>query len=201
MTRLTIGAFLLAAGLMRSLSPTEAVAACSPATGSNTTVTCTGETFNQGPGINTGYGDSTQNGLALTVNSGASVIGTSTGIDVNNNNTITNLGTITTMGSMGIGNVNAINTNGPLTLINSGTIGLVTVSDPANTDSAGVNAMGPGLNVTNNNGGLIQAMSPFKGMPRLPSQTRARYLGSSAAAGRGSTSMAGRSRSPTIRPA
>jgi hypothetical protein len=77
MTRWTICTFLLAAGLIRSLSPAEAVAACTPATGSNTTVTCTGETLNQGPGINTGYGDSTQNGLALTVNSGASVTGTS----------------------------------------------------------------------------------------------------------------------------
>ena len=85
------------------VSPDDALAACSPATGSNVTVNCTGTTFNQGPGINTGYGDSTQNGLTLTVQSGASVTGTSTGIDVNNNNTINNLGTITTQGSGGIG--------------------------------------------------------------------------------------------------
>ena len=45
------------------LAPDDALAACSPAIGSNVTVTCSGTTFNQGPGINTGYGDSTQNGL------------------------------------------------------------------------------------------------------------------------------------------
>jgi hypothetical protein len=33
------------------LAPDDALAACSPATGSNVTVTCSGATFNQGPGI------------------------------------------------------------------------------------------------------------------------------------------------------
>ena len=46
------------------------------ATGSNITVTCSGATVNQGngtPGGTTGYGDGTQNGLTLGVQSGASV--------------------------------------------------------------------------------------------------------------------------------
>ena len=85
-----------AAALVLALSSSEAVAQCTPATGSNIAVTCSGATIDQGPGINTGYGDSTQDGLTLTVVSGASVTGTSTGIDVNNNNTIINFGTITT---------------------------------------------------------------------------------------------------------
>src|SRR6476660_7272019 len=82
-----------------ALAPSDAQAACSPATGNNVTVSCTLATVNQGPGINTGYGDGTQNGLTLNVVAGpppASVTGTGIGIDVNNNNTINNFGTITT---------------------------------------------------------------------------------------------------------
>jgi uncharacterized protein with beta-barrel porin domain len=118
------------------------------------TVTCSGATVNQGPGINRGYGDSTQNGLTLNVQSGASVTGTSIGIDVNNNNTINNLGTITTHGSGGIGDVYGINGNGPLTVNNSGSIGR---ADAVNNifDAAGINAFG-GLTLTNQAGGVIQ---------------------------------------------
>jgi hypothetical protein len=136
------------------LAPDDALAACSPATGSNVTVTCSGSTFNQGPGGNTGYGDSTQNGLTVNVQSGASVTGTSTGIDVNNNNTINNLGTITTQGSGGVGDVYGINGNGPLTVNNSGSIGR---ADAVNNifDAAGINALG-GLTLTNQAGGVIQ---------------------------------------------
>ena len=137
------------------LHPTQAWAQCVPATGSNITVTCSGSTVNQGPGSNTGYGDSTQNGLTVNVQSGASLLGTSTGIDVNNNNTINNLGTISTNGSGGSGNVFGINDNGPLTLNNSGTIGRIDLNNPANTDSAGV-FEGGSLLLTNNSGGVIQ---------------------------------------------
>jgi hypothetical protein len=142
-------------------SPDDALAACSPATGSNVTVNCTGTTFNQGPGINTGYGDSTQNGLTVNVQSGASVTGTSTGIDVNNNNTINNLGTITTQGSGGIGDVFGINANGPVTVNNSGTIGR---ADAVNNifDLAGINALG-GLTLTNQAGGVIQGGLAIQG--------------------------------------
>src|SRR5262249_29104259 len=109
-----------AAGLAAlSLPTSSARAGCNPATGSSIAGTCSGTTTNQGPGANTGYGDSTQNGLNLTVQSGASVIGTSIGIDVNSNNTINNAGTVTTNGAF-IGNVYGISTNGPLTVINSG---------------------------------------------------------------------------------
>ncbi len=79
----------------------ESLAACAPATGNNITVTCTGTTQDQGPGANTGYGNSTQNGVTVNVQSGASVLGTSTGIDLNNNNTINNSGTITTNRHLG----------------------------------------------------------------------------------------------------
>jgi outer membrane autotransporter protein len=148
--------------LLASLAATPpAQAACAPPTGSNITVTCSGATLNQGPGINTGYGDGTQNGLTLTVQSGASVAGTSTGIDVNNNNTITNLGTITTAGSAVLGDVFGINANGPLTVNNFGTIGKVDI--PNNLfDAAGINA-GAGLVVVNNSGGLIQGAVAIQG--------------------------------------
>jgi uncharacterized protein with beta-barrel porin domain len=137
-----------------SLAPERALAACTPATGSNVTVTCSGATLNQGPGINTGYGDSSQNGLTLNVQSGASVTGTSFGIDVNNNNTINNLGTITTHGVGGVGDGFGINGNGPLTVNNSGSIGR---ADAVNNifDTAGINSLG-GLTLTNQAGGVIQ---------------------------------------------
>jgi hypothetical protein len=121
------GAVLAAAALTVvgaiMLAPDDALAACSPATGP------------------TGYGDSTQNGLTVNVQSGASVTGTSTGIDVNNNNTINNLGTITTQGSGGVRDVYSINGNGPLTVNNSGSIGR---ADAVNNifDLAGINALG-----------------------------------------------------------
>lgn len=154
--------WLAAAALALALSPANAVAQCTPATGSNIAVTCSGATLNQGPGINTGYGDSTQDGLTLTVLPGASVTGTSTGIDVNNNNTITNFGTITTASIGGIGDVWGINANGPLTVINSGTIGRVDIPDNL-IDLAGINAFSPGLVVTNNNGALIQGSIAIQG--------------------------------------
>jgi hypothetical protein len=137
------------------LWPSAAWAACTPATGSNITVTCSGATLNQGPEINTGYGDSTQDGLTLNVQSAASVIGTSIGIDVNDNNTINNLGTITTQGSGGIGDVFGITANGSLTVNNSGTIGRADITDFI-FDEAGINENNTGLSVLNNAGGVIE---------------------------------------------
>jgi uncharacterized protein with beta-barrel porin domain len=137
-------------GLCGALLPAaHTVAACSPPTGDNITVICTGTTTDQGPGINTGYGASNQNGVTVNVQSGASVIGTSTGIDLNSNNTVNNSGTITTNGN----DVFGISTNGPLTVTNSGTIGRV---DPGHTDLAGINTFGTGLVVTNTSTGVIQ---------------------------------------------
>jgi outer membrane autotransporter protein len=132
------------------------LAACTPATGDNITVTCTGTTTDQGPGINTGYGNSTQNGVTLNVQSGASVLGTSTGIDLNNNNTVNNSGTITTNGFL-IGNLFGINANGSLAVTNSGTIGRLDSVIPSNSDQAGINVNGSGpLVVTNTSTGVIQ---------------------------------------------
>jgi uncharacterized protein with beta-barrel porin domain len=151
----TLAAFAVVSGAA-ALQPMPASAqGCTPTTGSNITVTCTGATVNQGPGINTGYGNSTQNGLTINVQSGASVTGTSTGIDVNNNNTINNLGTITTNGTS-TGNANGVNGNGPLTVNNSGTIGLVDIPDNL-VDLTGINEGGLGpLVVVNTSTGLIQ---------------------------------------------
>jgi uncharacterized protein with beta-barrel porin domain len=134
-----------------AFTPSAAFAACSPLSGNNVTVTCTGPVFNQGPGAGTGYGDSTQDGLALTVQSGASVIGPTTGIDVNNNDTINNFGTIN-----GSGNLFGINGNGQLTVNNSGSIGIPT-------EVAGINAGSPGLMVTNNAGGVIHGGTAIQG--------------------------------------
>jgi hypothetical protein len=137
-------------------APSAAFAACAPPTGDNITVTCTGTILNQGPGLNIGYGSTAgQNGLTINVQGAASVTGTSIGINVNNNNIINNLGTITTFGSGGIGDVFGINANGiNLTVNNSGTIGRLDIPDNI-FDFAGINA-GSGLLVTNNAGGTIQ---------------------------------------------
>jgi uncharacterized protein with beta-barrel porin domain len=145
-------------GLCAALLPaSESLAACTPATGDNVTVTCSGTTTDQGPGINTGYGASNQNGLTVNVQSGASVLGTSTGIDLNSNNTINNAGTISTVGSPVLGNVYGINANGSLTVTNSGTIGRTDLVIPGNNDLAGINIAGSGpLFVTNTSTGVIQ---------------------------------------------
>ncbi len=200
------------------LLPSQAMAACTPATGSNITVTCSGATLNQGngaPGSTTGYGDGTQSGLTLGVQSGASVTGsfpgpvgppfttavgisvangnaitlqsgaqvtgssangatgilatdgntitlqssaavtgTSTAISLGSNNTVNNLGTITTAGIGGVGDGYGIDANGPLTVNNSGSIGRANVTDNI-FDLAGINSSG-GLSLTNNAGGVVQ---------------------------------------------
>ena len=117
-------------GLCAALMPaSESLAACTPATGDNITVTCSGTTTNQGPaGINTGYGDSNQNGVTVNVQSGASVLGTSIGIDLNSNNTVNNSGTITTTATPASATCTESTPTGPLTVNNSGTIGRVDLS-------------------------------------------------------------------------
>jgi hypothetical protein len=148
-----VRALAVLGGLGALVLPTSsALAACAPPAGSNIIVTCSGATVDQGPGFNTGYGNGTQNGLTVNVQSGASVTGTSTGIDVNNNNTINNLGTITTSGN----DVWAINGNANLTVNNSGSIGNVN-------DLAGINASGVGLTVTNNATGVITGQTAIQG--------------------------------------
>jgi uncharacterized protein with beta-barrel porin domain len=149
------------------LSPTQSLAACAPATGNNVAVTCSGATVNQGPEANTGYGSGLQNGLTINVVVAAppsSVTGTSIGIDVGSNNTINNLGTITTAGSGGVGDVWGINANGSnLTVVNSGTIGKFDIPG-FSFDSAGINSSGTGLSVTNNFGATIHGQIGIQGV-------------------------------------
>jgi uncharacterized protein with beta-barrel porin domain len=158
--KLASAAMLLFGGV--AFAPSGALAACAPATGDNVTVTCSGATGDQGPGINTGYGDGAQNGLTINVQSAASVTGTSTGIDVGSNNTINNFGTITTGGNGLVGDVSGINANGTnLTVNNSGTIGRLDI--PNNLiDAAGISAFG-GLAITNNSGATIQGAIGIQG--------------------------------------
>jgi hypothetical protein len=147
-----------------AFAPSGAFANCTPPTGNNVTVNCTGATVDQGPGINTGYGDGTQNGLTLNVVAGppaASVTGTSVGIDVgSSNNTINNFGTITTNGNDVYG-ISAQGTN--LTVVNSGTIGRFDIPNFV-FDTAGIFAPGGGLSVTNNFGATIQGQNGIIGL-------------------------------------
>ncbi len=77
----------------------------------------TGSSANGANGILSG------NGNQITVNANATVTGTSVGISVGNNNTVTNFGTITTAGIGGVGDVFGVSASGSqLTVINSGTI-------------------------------------------------------------------------------
>ena len=142
-----------------ALVPSAAFAVCSPATGDNVAVTCSGATLNQGPEANTGYGSGLQNGLTIAVQSTASVAGTSIGIDVGNNNTINNLGTITTAGN----DVFGIQGGASLTVNNSGTIGRL---DAVNNfiDTAGIFAQDTNLIVTNKAGGVIQGTFGIQGI-------------------------------------
>jgi autotransporter-associated beta strand protein len=162
--RLHLQAFALLSPLTAvTLAPLDAQAACSPATGDNVTVTCSGATVDQGPGINTGYGNGAQNGLTLNVQSAASVTGTSTGIDVNSNNTINNSGTITTHGSGGVGDVYGISGEGNnLTVVNSGTIGRFDIPNFV-FDAAAIFAPGTGISITNNLGATIQGQEGIQG--------------------------------------
>jgi hypothetical protein len=152
----------LLALLGASTVPSAAFAGCSPATGDNVTVTCSGATLDQGPGTNTGYGNGSQTGLTVNIQAPASVVGTSIGIDVGDNNTINNLGTVTTAGNGLIGDVWGINAGSNLTVNNSGTIGRLDI--PNNLfDLAGINA-GTGLSVTNNAGATIQGTVAIQGV-------------------------------------
>jgi uncharacterized protein with beta-barrel porin domain len=147
-----------------TFAPSGALAACTPFAGNNVTVTCSGVTFDQGPGLNIGYGDSggTQTGLTINVQGSASVTGTSVGINIGSNNTINNLGTITTFGSGGVGDVFGIQANSNLTVNNSGTIGRLDVPNNIS-DLAGISGA-DGLFVTNNAGATIQGTSGIQAL-------------------------------------
>jgi fibronectin-binding autotransporter adhesin len=144
--------------------PTAAFAVCTPGTGDNVTVTCSNATQNQGPEANTGYGSGLQNGLTINMQAPASVVGTSIGIDVGSNNTVNNLGFITTAGNGVIGDVFGLQANGTnLTVTNSGTIGRLDI--PNNLiDAAGINAMDTGLMVTNKAGATIEGSTGIQGL-------------------------------------
>jgi hypothetical protein len=157
---------LVLAGSLTGLifAPSTAFAVCAPPAGDNVTVTCSGTTTDQGPGANTGYGDGTQNGLTVNVQAPASVTGTSIGINVASNNTINNLGVITTQGGGGVGDVWGINANGVnLTVNNSGTIGRFDIPGFV-FDAAGINVQATGLSVTNQAGATIQGQIGIQGI-------------------------------------
>jgi len=150
-----------------AFASTEASAQqCTPASGNNVTVTCSGATVNQGPEANTGYGSGLQNGLTINVVASppSSVTGTSIGIDVGSNNTVNNFGTVTTNGNGVIGDVFGIQGNGTnLTVNNSGSIGRVDIPDNL-IDAAGIAAQDTGLMVTNNMGATIQGSIAIQGV-------------------------------------
>jgi uncharacterized protein with beta-barrel porin domain len=141
-----------------AFAPSAAFAACTPGTGDNVTVTCSGAVFNQGPEAGTGYGSGLQNGLTINVvaTPPSSVIGTTFGIDVGNNNTINNFGTVNGSGSFA-----GINGGTALTVNNSGTIGFADIAGNI-ADLAGIFAI-TGLVVTNTTSGIIQGNTGVQG--------------------------------------
>ncbi len=144
----------------------EARAACVPAAGagtpaSGTTVTCSGATANQNNPY--GYGDGSQNGLTVNVQPGASVTGTAAGININDDNTVNNFGTVTTGGTFGIeadflsSNTLTVNNYGTISSGDTGVVGyniVLTNTGTISVASTGVFAYG---NATIVNSGVISA--------------------------------------------
>jgi uncharacterized protein with beta-barrel porin domain len=169
----SIATLILAAASL--LTPENANAACAPAAGagapaSGTTVTCSGVTTNQN--APNGYGDGSQNGLTINVQTGATVTSNLTsgaGISINSNNTINNSGTISTTGANGLILNNAQNLNngiksiGDLTLTNSGAV----------VGRSAAIVVGAGLtgNATINNSGTITGLPDPGSIPGFGGST------------------------------
>ncbi len=97
-----LGVFAVA---LLAISFKPALAICTPAAGVGTpafgtTVTCSDATTDQN--APNGYGFGSQNGLAINVQSGASVTGTDNGFNLGTANAITNLGTIIGQNLVGV---------------------------------------------------------------------------------------------------
>jgi hypothetical protein len=119
-----------------------ALAACTPTSGvvvAGGTVTCSGTTTDQD--APDGYGTGTQSNITINVQTGASVTGTAgNGLNLNNNNTVNNSGTITGNASnSGIesGGILTLNNFSGAAIIGNGTFGI------------GVHVAGSTANVTN----------------------------------------------------
>jgi outer membrane autotransporter protein len=164
------------------LTPVDARAACSPVTGpgtpSGTTVTCSGTVVNQDDP--NGYGTAQQDNDVVNLTSGASVTGSTAGLDLGASNTVNlaagssangtaggivlgdgthavhndNGGTISASGNVSTANGISANFGSTLTVTNTGTISGTTTN--ANGSAFGVNA--GDVNVTNS--GTISATIP-----------------------------------------
>ncbi|HKO71994.1 MAG TPA: autotransporter domain-containing protein [Bradyrhizobium sp.] len=126
---------------------------------SNSTVDCTGTTTNTAPGNNDGYGTAGDDNNIYNINTGASVVGTISGIVSGENGTYHVLGTVTGGGGAGI------ETGGFATVTNSGTIsgirggltthGLLNVLGNTGTITGGIEGIEGGSSATINNTGTI----------------------------------------------
>lgn len=94
MKRLQFGIIFGVTCAVAALSGKDALAACTPGAADGVTAICSGTTINQGPGATNGYGSGGQNNVTLTVEAGASVSGTSAGVNLLLNATVFNSGTI-----------------------------------------------------------------------------------------------------------
>lgn len=94
MNSLQFGVLAAATFAFVALSGEDARAVCTPAAANGVTATCTGDTLNQGPGATNGYGNGNQDNVTLTVQSGATVTGTNTGVNLGTGTVVSNSGTI-----------------------------------------------------------------------------------------------------------
>lgn len=94
MKRLQFGIFFGVTCAVAVLSGKDARAICTPGAANGVTAICTGTTTNQGPGATNGYGNAGQDNVTLTVEAGATVSGTSMGVNLGTNTTVFNSGTI-----------------------------------------------------------------------------------------------------------
>ena len=132
-------------------------AGCAPATPvTDTTVTCTGATYNQNG--TSGYGDANSTRNTINVANGASVTGTNVGIVTNgfffgsfsDATTINNFGVIS--GATGIeGNSGVVNNNTGATIAGTGAggIGYLILSQGSLTDSGTITGTGTGVDIQN----------------------------------------------------
>ena len=135
----------------------RAEATCDPATGSNTTVTCSGTTS----GTPNGYGTGSETGNTINVLSGASVTGTVNGLRFQDG-TVNNSGTISGLagGGSGIGAIAAAIVTNSGTI--SGTFGGVSATTATVTNSGTISGGFEGINVTTvtvTNSGIVSGGS------------------------------------------
>jgi len=120
---------------------------CSPAAANNVVATCTGTTLNQGAGApgtsagSSGYGTGAETGVTVTVDSNATVTGTTRGIFIGTGTIINDSGATITGSALGI-RANTINVTNSGSISGPSNSGIVTLFDATVTNNVGATIAG-----------------------------------------------------------